>query len=94
MQPFKIILTAHAIADLERIPEAERSHLHLDIRDLQPSPFPQGTRIKRLKGYRPPLYRLRSGEFRVLYRVRGDTITVLRIIDRKILERVIRRLRL
>jgi mRNA-degrading endonuclease RelE of RelBE toxin-antitoxin system len=94
MQPFKIILTDHAIDDLESVPEAERSHLRVDIRDLQFSPFPQGTRIKRLKGYRPPLYRLRSGEFRVLYRIRGGTITVLRIIDRKVLERVIRRLRL
>ena len=94
MGPFKIILTAHAIADLERVPEAERARLHVDIRDLQTSPFPQGTRIKRLKGYRPPLYRLRSGEYRVLYRVRGNSITVLRVIDRKILERVIRRLRL
>ena len=94
MGPFKIILTAHAIADLGRIPEAVRSHVHVDIRDLQSSPFPQGTRIKRLKGYRPPLYRLRSGEYRVLYRVRGNSITVLRVIDRKILERVIRRLRL
>jgi mRNA-degrading endonuclease RelE of RelBE toxin-antitoxin system len=94
MRTFKIILTAHAIAGLERIPEEERPHLHADIRDLQSSPFPQGTRIKRLKGYRPPLYRLRSRECGVLYRIGGETITVLRIIDRKLLERVIRHLRL
>ncbi len=38
--------------------------------------------------------KLRSGDFRVLYRVDGALVTVMRVIDRKDLELVLRRLRL
>jgi mRNA-degrading endonuclease RelE of RelBE toxin-antitoxin system len=50
--------------------------------------------LKKLKGFRPPLYRLRSGDYRVLYRVLGDTVTIMRVIDRKDLEKIIKRINL
>jgi mRNA-degrading endonuclease RelE of RelBE toxin-antitoxin system len=51
-------------------------------------------RIKRLKGFAFPLYRLRSGDYRVLYRIDEAAVTVMRVINRKDLERTLRQLRL
>lgn len=94
MNRFRVVLTEHAIVDLEEVPKELRVQIHRDLMTLQDSPLLSGIQIKRLKGFRPPLYRLRSGDFRVLYQIRGDAVNVLRIIDRKLLERVIKRLNL
>ena len=94
MKGFQVVLTEHAIGDLEEISRELREQIEQDLKTLQTSPFPSGTQIKRLKGFRPPIYRLRSRDFRVLYHIREDRVTVLRVIDRKLLERVIKRLNL
>jgi mRNA interferase RelE/StbE len=94
MNKFHVILTEHAISDIENIPKEPRAHIHQDITALESTPFPAGNRIRRLRGFRPPVYRLRSGNFRVLYHIHGDTVTILRVIDRKISERVIKRLKI
>ena len=94
MNRFQVVLTEHAIADLEEISKEIREQVQRDLKTLQTNPLPPETQIKRLKGFRPPIYRLRSGDFRVLYHVREDKVTVLRVIDRKLLERVIKRLNL
>jgi len=49
--------------------------------------------VKRLKGFRRPLYRVRSGDHRIVYRMDETLVTVLRVIDRKVLERSLRNLR-
>lgn len=94
MRRFQVVLTEHAIADLEEVSKEIRGQIQRDLKTLGTSPLPSGTQIKRLKGFRPPIYRLRSGDFRVLFRIREDKVTVLRVIDRKLLERVIKRLNL
>ena len=94
MNKFQVVLSEHAISDIEGIPKEPRAHIHQDLTELESAPFPAGNRIKRLRGFRPPVYRLRSGNFRVLYHIHWDTVTILRVIDRKILERVIKRLRI
>ena len=94
MNRFQVVLTEHAIADLEEVSQELREQIQRDLKTLQTSPLPSGTQSKRLKGFSPPMYRLRSGDFRVLYYIRGNRVTVLRVIDRKLLERVIRRLNL
>ncbi len=38
------------------------------------------SRIKRLRGLRPPQYRLRVGDIRVFYDVSGTTVQVLAIV--------------
>ena len=94
MTDFKLVLTDHAIADLKALPSGVRDQIHYDLESLEKDPFPAGTRIKRLKNFRPPVYRLRSGDFRVLYWIEDQTVIILRIIDRKLLDRVIKRLKL
>jgi mRNA interferase RelE/StbE len=39
--------------------------------------------VKKLKGYTPPTWRLRIGEFRVLYQRRESAIVITRIRDRR-----------
>ncbi|NIM58963.1 MAG: type II toxin-antitoxin system RelE/ParE family toxin [Candidatus Aminicenantes bacterium] len=94
MNNFKVVLTEHAISDLKSMSKEPRDQIHRDLRTLESNPFPFGTRIKRLRRFRPPVYRLRSGDFRALYRIQGDVVTILRVIDRKLLERVIKRLKI
>ena len=94
MNKFNVTLTEHAIGDLKDIPKDLRDQVHQDVKNLESAPFPSGSSIKRLKGFRPPVYRLRSGNFRVLYHMQENNVIILRVIDRKLLERAIRGLRI
>ena len=94
MNEFQVVLTDHAVTDLKDITKDQRDKIHQDLKTLKKNPFPSGNFIKRLKGFHPPVFRMRSGDFRVLYHVEGETVTVLRLIDRKYLERVIKRLKI
>lgn len=79
--------------DLDSLPENHRRRILATIKKLISDPFTSDTNTKKLKGFRPPLYRVRSGDYRVLYRVQ-KTITIMRVLDRKDLDRVIKRLKL
>ncbi len=92
MPEFTVHLTTHARADLDTLPEEDRSALVQAVRTLRHSPFPRRRKIKRLKGFPFPLYRLRAGNQRVLYRIDGEVVTIMRVIARRDLERILRRL--
>ena len=94
MTDFQVVLTDHALSDLNGLPSETREQIQDDLKSMAGDPFPSGLKIKRLKGFRPPVYRLRSGQFWILYLIEANTVIVLRIIDRKILERIIKRLKL
>lgn len=53
MNRFQVVLTEHAIADLEEVSKEIREQIQRDLKTLQTSPLPSGTQIKRLKGFRP-----------------------------------------
>ena len=93
MDKFFIQLTKPAAADLDAIPAAIRKLVLAGIRHLEQNPFADGSSKKKLKGFPFPVYRLRTGDFRAIYRINQDTVTILRVINRKELERVIKRLR-
>jgi mRNA-degrading endonuclease RelE of RelBE toxin-antitoxin system len=38
---------------------------------------------KQLRGYEPPLFRLRAQDYRIFFRDQGDTIEITRVLDRK-----------
>jgi mRNA interferase RelE/StbE len=91
---FNIQLTKTAADDLDFIPDDLRRKILQDIKTLSTNPYLFGGTIKKLRGFKPPLYRLRSGDYRVLYRVQVETVTIMRVIDRKDLERIIKRIKL
>ena len=94
MPIFDIRLTNTAAGDLDYIPDDLRRKILQDINLVSTDPFLFGSNVRKLKGFKPPLYRLRSGDYRVLYRVKGETATILRVIVRKDLERIIKRIKL
>ena len=85
-------LTRAATNDLDRFDPALRDQLVRDLRDLQTDPIGRPPRINRMRGYGAPVYRLRSGDYRIVYRLDEDLITVLRIINRHDLERALKQL--
>ncbi len=91
MPDFTVVLTERAVADLDRLQLRARLRVSQDIASLVRDPLPPRPGLKKLQGYRPPLYRLRAGDHRVLYRVTGKTITVIRVIDQRDLERTLGR---
>ena len=76
MNRFQLTLTEHAIADLKGISKELCVQVHQDLKVLESNPFPSGTYIKRLRGFRPPVYRLRSGNFRILITITFEKITL------------------
>ena len=90
---FRVQLTRKATADLDRLSTVDRDDVADDVRTLAERPMGDPPRIKRLKGFGTPLYRLRSGDYRVLYRIDEAVVTVMRVVNRRDLERSLRQLR-
>jgi len=94
LKKFIIQLTHSAAEDLDRIPEARRINVIAIFKKLSSNPFASGPNIKKLKGFKTPLYRIRSGDYRVLYRVQEKTVYIMRVVDRRDLDKIIKRLKL
>ena len=94
MRNFRLQLTKSAGDDLDSVSADEREKILKDIKSLSANPLSFGINIKKLRGFKPPLYRLRSGDHRVLYQLQGDIVTIMRVIDRKDLEKIIKRIKL
>jgi mRNA-degrading endonuclease RelE of RelBE toxin-antitoxin system len=87
-------LTKSAADDLDHIAEDQREKILNDVRVLSSSSRSPQTQIKKLKGFKPPLYRLRSGDYRVLFQMLGDRVIIMRVISRRDLDRIIKRIKL
>ncbi len=92
---FKVIFSPTAIRDIEGFEADKALQLVKDIKKyLESSPLPIGkTRIKKLTGFAPPLYRLRSGDFRAYYRITSKDIIVLAITHKKDSEKLLKKFR-
>jgi len=72
----KIIIDDKAIKDLSKIDKKEAGKILDKIESLQY--FPQVANIKRLTNFVPP-YRLRVGNYRILFELEEESITVYRV---------------
>ncbi len=72
----KVKIDDKAIKDLSKIDKKEAIKILNKIENLQD--FPQVANIKRLTNFEPP-YRLRVGNYRVLFELRDDIIIVYRV---------------
>ncbi len=81
----KVVFSPAAVRDVEGLDSAVAIPLVKDIMIyLETRPIPIGKpRIKKLSGFEPPLYRLRSGDFRAYYRIHGGEVVVLAVARRK-----------
>ncbi|EIC23615.1 type II toxin-antitoxin system RelE family toxin [Thiorhodovibrio frisius] len=76
----RIELRNSAIKDLQRIDRHQKERLHEAIRRLVD--FPDVPNLKRLTNFEPA-YRLRIGDYRVLFYVVDETILVGRVLHRR-----------
>lgn len=91
---YHVRLLKGAQKDLEALEPAVRLQVLNKLKALEADPLPHGkSSIKLLRGFRPPLLRLRAGDFRVVYRLSQDVVDVLAVVNRKELERRLERLR-
>ena len=89
----QVLLTNTAQKDLARIPKDRCSQVLQALRALENWPIVEGTDIARLKGYAEKVYRLRIGDYRVVFLATEEAIYVLRVITRQELEKILRQLR-
>lgn len=90
---FNVIFSGAAQREIEKLEIEDALQLANAIKNyLEQSPLPFGkSRIKRLTGFDPPLYRLRSGDFRAYYRIVSNDVVILAITHRKDSERYLRK---
>ncbi len=59
------------------LPSRELGHVLQKVKLLQESPAPDAKNKKRLVGYKGPVYRIRSGDYRILYSFGDGWVTLL-----------------
>ncbi|MEA3328451.1 MAG: type II toxin-antitoxin system RelE/ParE family toxin [Candidatus Omnitrophota bacterium] len=92
LEEFKVVFTKVARKDLNGLDAEIRLNILQAAKHLKTAPFPRGSIIKKFKGIKIPLYRLRAGNFRIVYHIDGKNVAVLFIVDRKDLEKKLKAL--
>lgn len=78
---YQLAILRRAVKELAQLPEKDRLRIEADIESLATNPRPHG--VKKLTGREG--YRIRSGDYRVVYEItdRQRTVTVLHVGNRK-----------
>ena len=79
---FQVFLAERAQRDLDAIPTKQADQILADCRRLAEDPVPDGKRIKKLQGFKENLYRLRAGDYRVVFRRSGTRIEIARVLSK------------
>lgn len=82
---FKVVFSPAAVRDIDGLEIKTAVQLVKDIKTyLETRPIPIGkSRVKKLSGFNPPLFRMRSGDLRAYYRLRGNEVVILIVAPRK-----------
>ena len=87
MGEFKVVFTKVAQKDLNGLDAKTRLRVLQATKGLKTAPFPRGNIVKKFRGAKISLYRLRTGDFRIVYHIDGKNVAILFIVDRKDLEK-------
>lgn len=79
---YQVFLSAKAQRDLDELPGKITNQVLADCARLADDPIPDGKRIKKLQGFRSALYRLRAGDYRVVFQRSGTRIDVVRVLSK------------
>ncbi|MCK4564900.1 MAG: type II toxin-antitoxin system RelE/ParE family toxin [Verrucomicrobia bacterium] len=81
MEPYRIIVKQSVSKDLKKVPKKDVERILAAIRSLAKNPCP--SQSKKLSGQER--YRLRQGDYRILYSIEDDrlTVCVVKVGDRK-----------
>lgn len=72
---YELQISESAEKSLKKISKKDRLRIIEKIDALEHDPMPSGS-IK-LKGYREVLYRIRSGDYRIVYSIKQDMLIIL-----------------
>ena len=73
MGKYKVLIKPSAVKELDDIPKKDLQKITQKIRDLSENPRPHG--CQKLSGEKK--YRIRQGDYRVIYSIDDDRLTVL-----------------
>ncbi len=76
----KVVINKKAIKDLKRIDFKMKDKIHSQFLELKK--FPNLPNIKSLTNFTPK-FRLRVGDYRILFDVIDETVEILRVLNRK-----------
>jgi mRNA interferase RelE/StbE len=74
MSAYTVVFTKTAQKDLAQLPKAAQARITEAAYKLEDAPFPPG--VKKLKG-RAAQFRIRVGDYRIIYNVDGDQLIIL-----------------
>lgn len=86
-------LGPRAARELRKLAPAARLQVLTELKTLAGDPHPPGPKSKRLRGFKSPTYRFRSGDYRAVYRVEGSVVRIAAIFHRRDLEKELGTLR-
>jgi mRNA-degrading endonuclease RelE of RelBE toxin-antitoxin system len=78
----QVYLSEKAQRDLDRFSDKIAKQILTDCIRLSDDPIPDGKRIKKLQGFKESVYRLRAGDYRVVFTRSGPRIDIVRILSK------------
>lgn len=75
LKGYKVVLTLRAEKDLKKIEKVDAEKIGRKLEELVKGV--QNLDIKKLEGKENPTYRLRSGDYRIIYTIEKHIVTVL-----------------
>jgi len=79
---YQVFLSEKAQRDLDTVPDKIANQILADCARLRDDPIPDGKRIKKLQGFKESLYRLRAGDYRVVFKRSGNRIDIVRVLSK------------
>ena len=78
----QVFLSEKAQRDLDAFSDKIANQILADCARLADNPIPDGKRIKKLQGFKEPLYRLRTGDYRVVFKRSGARIDIVSVLSK------------
>jgi mRNA interferase RelE/StbE len=76
MTKYRVEFNKNYLKDLEKIPIRARKQIQKEVTALASEPRPDG--CKKLQGANsPPLYRVRCGDYRIIYTINDSVLLIL-----------------
>lgn len=84
----QVFLSEKSQDDLDELPAKIAAQIAADCSRLASNPVPDGKRIKKLQGYKENLYRLRAGDYRIVFRRSGTRVDIVQILSKPDFQRL------
>jgi len=89
---FHLKLSPAAIREIDLLSDKRVQVIFEKLEALKKNPFPQGKRIKKIKGKQSTFYRLRFDKYRIFYSIQEQEVIILKVVLKKDADTFIKRL--